>query len=293
MKRNRVSATGFTAFLILAAMPGCGRLDLIDYSPRITPDEFLRSQPHCHVRLASLDFILIQPSSTVIVYSVALLTMGVGLFFLRLRDGQRTRLWWGIGLLLSGFGALLAGTSYQAFGYEIKCAGRPFCTWTSWWELAYLLLTAAGMNAMLIAVAYSCTTGALRRFVCAYAGVSALLYTGAVLAGALVPIRLLVSFEGLMVAAAPAVALALGLAVRAYRERRDPVGLALLRTWAGFMMVIVAYALALATGITDRLWTYGIWFTENDVLHAGMILWVLHLAVALPGRLEDRRNPAS
>jgi hypothetical protein len=99
-----------------------------------------------------LEFTLIQPSSTVIVYSVALLTMAAGLHFLRRRHGQRTRLWWGIGLLLTGFGSLLAGSSYQAFGYEIKCAGRAFCPWTSWWEAAYLIFSAVGMNAMLVAV---------------------------------------------------------------------------------------------------------------------------------------------
>jgi hypothetical protein len=238
------------------------------------------------------DFILIQPSSTVIVYSVALLTLGVGLHFLRVRNNQQTRLWWGIGLLLLGFGALLAGTSYQAFGYEIKCSGREFCTWTSWWEVAYLIFSAAGMNAMLVAVAYSCTTGTLRKVLSACAAASAAVYVGVVLTGALVPVRFLVSFECLMLAAAPAVVLAFILTGRFFLERRDPMSLALLGTWAGFVMVIVAYVLALAMGITQKLRTEGIWFTENDVLHMGMILWMLHIATALPRRVEDMRDPA-
>ena len=282
---------GFVSFIFLTALSGCGRLDSIDYSPKITPEEFLRFQPYWHVKFAAFDFILIQPSSTVIVYSVALLTLGVGLYFLRVRESQRTRLWWGIGLLLSGFGALLAGTGYQAFGYEIKCAGREFCTWTSWWEVAYLILTAAGMNAMLVAVAYSCTTGTPRKALSAFAAASAATYAGAVLTGALVPVRFLVSFECLMLAATPAIVLALILTARTFHERRDRMSLGLLRTWGGFVMVIVAYIVALAMGITQMLWIRGIWFTENDVLHAGMILWVLHIAMSLPNTVEDMHDP--
>ncbi len=282
---------GFVSFIFLTALSGCSRLDSIDYSPKIAPETFLVSQPYWHMKFAAADFILIQPSSTVIVYSVALLTLGVGLYFFQVRKNQQTRLWWGIGLLLSGFGAMLAGTSYQAFGYEIKCADREFCTWTSWWEVAYLIFTAAGMNAMLVAVAYSCTTGTLRKVLSAFASASTALYTGVVLTGALVPIRFLVSFECLMLAATPAIVLALILPGRAFHERRDRMSLALLRTWAGFVMVIVAYVLALTMGITQTLWTRGIWFTENDVLHAGMILWILHIAVALPKTVEDMRAP--
>ena len=282
---------GFVSFLFLTVLSGCGRLDLIDYSPKITPEEFLGSLPYWQVKCAGLDFILIQPSSTVIVYFVALLTMGVGLHFLRLCRSQRTRLWWGTGLLLSGFGALLAGTSYQAFGYEIKCAGREFCTWTSWWEVGYLLLTAAGMNAMLIAVAYSCTTGILRKAVSAFAAAGTAVYAGVVLTGAFVPVRFPVSFECLMLAETPAMVLALILTGRAFQERRNPMNLALLGTWAGLVLVIVAYLLALAVGVTQMLWTRGIWFTENDVLHAGMILWILYVAAYLPNTVEDMQDP--
>ena len=96
-----------------------------------------------------------------------------------------------------------------------------------------------------------------------------------------------------MLAATPSLALALILASRSYCERRDRMSLALLGTWAGFVMVIVAYVLALAMGITQILWTRGIWFTENDVLHVGMILWILRITVALPRTVEDMRGPAT
>jgi len=290
-KRAHTALAEFAGLLLLACLWGCGRLDTIDYGPRVTPEAFLASQPHLHVRFFTADFILTQPSSTVIIYSAALLTMGVGLHFLRMRNGQWSRLWWGIGLLLSGFGALLAGTSYQAFGYEIKCIGREYCAWTSWWEVAYLLFTAAGMNAMLVAMACSCTTAMVRRIVSTYAVAGAAVYVGSVLAGALVPVRFLVSFEWLMLTAMPALVLALILTGRAFLMRRDAASRALLGAWAGLVMVMTAYLLAQSMEITQRLWSDGIWFTENDVLHTGLILWVLYVAAFLPGRMEDHRVP--
>lgn len=266
-------------------LSGCARLDTIPYAPRLTPEQFLAAQPHWCVQLPGLDFILIQPSSTVMVYAVGLLGIGAGYYFLRIRGAHRARFWWGAGLLLSGLGALLAGTSYQAFGYEIKCAGRAFCTWTSWWEVAYLLCTAAGMGALLAGVAFATTSGFLRRAACAFALLSAGCYAAAVLAGALIPVRFLVSFECLVLAAAPAAALALLLSART--PGGVMAGRALLKTWLGLILVIVAYGVALGAGLGPKLWAAGIWFTENDVLHLGMIAWIVYVVWALPARLQD------
>jgi len=70
------------------------------------------------------------------------------------------------------------------------------------------------------------------------------------------------------------------------------MNLALLRTWAVFVLVIGAYLLAQVLGITQVLWARGIWFTENDVLHVGMILWILHIDVYLSKTVEDMHDPA-
>ena len=109
---------------------GCQRLDTIDYSPAISPELFLQQQHWLKMNLFGFQFIWSQPSSTVIVYLVGFFTMYVGYRFLKTHNHQQSLFWWGVGLLLTGLGALFAGTSYQALGYELKCNGRTTCTYT-------------------------------------------------------------------------------------------------------------------------------------------------------------------
>lgn len=187
----------------LGLLAGCGRLDSIPYHPKQTPETWLTIQPSVNVRIGSDGIILVQPRSTVLVYLLGIVAIAVGLNFWRIRGKHRSRAWWGLALLLWGLGVLFAGTSYQAFSYEIKCAGREFCAWTSWWEVIYLMLSVASVDAMMVADAYSCTVGKRRKVMSCYALGHATLYILVVLVGALVPIKFLVSFELLLFVAAP------------------------------------------------------------------------------------------
>lgn len=98
-----------------------------------------------------------------------------------------------------GLGALLAGTCYEAFSYQIKYAGRAACVWTSRRQIGYLFVSVA----ILIAQAFSNATGTWRKLLTGYALLNLSLYTLMLLAGALTPVKFLISFELLLVVGAP------------------------------------------------------------------------------------------
>ncbi len=277
----------FIQFSLLSlVLSACGRLDSILYSPPQTPESWLQIQPYAKLN----GIIFVQPSTSIIVYLLGVITIGAGLYFLRIRKDQSSRLWWGIALLLWGIGAILAGTSYEAFSYHIKCAGREACLWTSWWELAYLIVSVWSIDAMTLAVAHSSTNGKLRRTLSVYAIFNALVYFVLVLVGAFIPIQFLISFELLLVVAAPGILaffIINGLRYFKYKQRIDFI---LCGAWLWLGVTIGAYFLYLISGNTNILWQKRIWFSENDVLHIGLIIWMIYLALILAPRVTDLKT---
>lgn len=276
-------------FYLLAALffASCNQLDTIEYSPKLTPEAFLSTQHWIKIQLGSLNFVLSQPSSSLIVYFVSFFTIYVGYKFLANTENQKSKFWWSMGLFLTGAGAVLAGTSYQAFGYELKCTGREFCRWTNWWEINYAFLSGLGMNAFLVACAHSNASGRFRKGIINYALLNSVIYSTLLFYGAFSPIQFLVSFEFLSLASTPSVFFFIWLYGKAYKQTNDKMNLYLRNTWIILIGVIVAYAVSLVLGITQILWAKGIWFTENDVLHVGMIYWVYYILVKLPDTVKD------
>jgi hypothetical protein len=58
-------------------------------------------------------------------------------------------------------------------------------------------------------------------------------------------------------------------------------------TWLWLGLTVGAYYLYLVLGVTQALRTRGIWFSENDVLHVGLIAWMLFIAFVVAPRLSD------
>ena len=116
---------------------------------------------------------------------------------------------------------------------------------------------------------------------------SALVYAAVVLTGALVPIRFLVSFELLILVAAPSIAVCIGLRALRWRRSRTGADLALLATWLWLVLSTGAYYAYLVLDIPRALWARGIWFTENDVLHVGLIAWMFSIALVIVPQLRD------
>jgi len=273
---------------------GFSRLKSIRYSdPELTPANWCEAQPCVKIRIASRKIILTQPTSTFLVYFLGVLTIAAGLYFLKIRDSEISRLWWCISLLLWGAGALLAGTSYQAFGYEIKCAGRQSCAWTSWWEVVYLMFQQVSMDAMLVAVAYSCTEGSLRVILSVYALVSAVVYVILTLVGGIVPVKSLITFNLMVRVSTPILVLFFVLNGWRYYLLREPMDLALLGTWILLLLTSAAYCIYNDLNITQKLWARGegIWFSQNDMLHICLILWVIYIATVVANRVKDYTVP--
>jgi len=277
---------------LLFLLTSCGRLDAIPYEPAQTPETWLQIQPFTEFKLGTQNIIFVQPSTSIIVYLLGVITIAVGLYIIKIRNGQRSRLWWGIALLLWGIGALLAGTSYEAFSYAIKCAGREACLWTSWWEVIYLILSVWSIDAMMLAVAYSSATGRLRRGLSVYAFVNAFVYFVFVMVGTFIPAKFLISFELLLVITAPSIIAFFVLNGWRYARYKEPLDLIYLGIWLWLGVTIAAYFLYLISGSTASLWDKGIWFSENDVLHIGLILWMICMARFLFPRVKDMIIPA-
>lgn len=241
------------------------------------------------INFLSRDIILTQPTSTFFVYFLGLLTIGVGMYFLLIQGSEVSRLWWGISLLLWGIGALLAGTSYQAFGYEIKCAGRQSCAWTSWWEVVYLMFQQVSMSAMLVAVSYSSTAGALLMILLAYALVSSVVYIIVTLIGGIIPVKSFITFDLMVKVSVPVLLLVFILSGWRYYALRTSMDLSLLGTWILLSLTGAAYYVYDKFDITGKLWARGagVWFSQNDVLHIGLILWMVYIATVVANRVKD------
>jgi len=293
--RGRPAPTAAAGLVLLALLAGllagCGRLESIPAPPPYDSAEaFLASRPHAEIVLGGSSLVVMEPSSSALVYGLGLLAVGLGLRFLATRRGERSRLWWGVSLVLWGLGAILAGTSYQAFGYEIKYAGRAAPAWTSWWEILYLLASVASIDAMALAVAHSSLAGKARRRLVFYAALNAGLYALVCLAGAFLPDKFLVSFELMVIFAWPGYLVFLAVNAKRYAKSRSPLDRSYVGVWLGLFAVTAAYYGYLRLGFTEALWARGLWFSANDLLHAGLVAWMLYIGLGVAPKVKDLRE---
>ncbi len=229
-----------------------------------------------------------QPSSSVLVYFLAAYTLFVAAHFWRNRGAHQSRLWWSISLLLTGIGAAVAGTSFQAFGYMIKCQPGGYCQLSSWWEIVYNILTVWGAGALLIAVAHAFFDRRGLTFSYYFAAVTSLLYTSICLYGAFSGRAFLISFELMILFCSPAFVGIVGWMLYRYYIDRDPDLRSYLLCWAILLITTLLYSLYLLAGLTLVLWQNSIWFSENDVLHVCMILWCYYVYRFLSPEVRDR-----
>jgi hypothetical protein len=264
------------------------RTESIWMIPNLTPAHFLQGMPYWTVTLFGNSFVLIQPSSTFFVYVLGFLMIGLGVLFLRNKKQERSRRYFGTGLILWGIGTLLAGTSYQAFGYVLKCAGLDYCTFTSKFELIYLLVTGFSIDFLVAGIAHASLPETKRNAWTRVAVVHSALYFLILFVGVLAPIYLLVTYEFFMAFYLGSFLLMFVWNIRHFRVQKDLVNRNLIVIWILFLLVNVGYFVALFSGYAEPLYeAAGIWFNANDVLHVLIILWAFAIYKMVYPILKD------
>lgn len=286
MKRG--PAAGIVAGTGLLAVTGCGPIDQILFTPETRPDQWCSLRP-C-VDLGGM--ILNEPLGSFLVYLLAAMSLWAGWHFWKNRGDQKSHYWWAWALILGGVSAACAGTSYQAFSYELKCAGRAVCVFTSWWEVAYMTIQNASVDCMVIAVAYSSTTGKFRQGLIKYAYANALLHLLVTIYGAATGTAFLISFELLLLFSMPALLTFLVLNGARFVRYRTKVDLILLGAWVGLFATNALYFAYFGAGLTQKYWQngQGFYFSENDVLHVGMIGWMLYFILVVAKGVRDLKD---
>jgi hypothetical protein len=253
--------------------------------PKITPSEYLSSIPYIY--LFHTDMILIKPSSTFFIYFLGIQTIVLGMSFLKDRQSD-AHLWWGLAMMFWGIGALLAGTSYQGFGYELKCNGYEYCLHTSWFELAYYYFTALSMSALGIAIAKTILPRDKQKFLFIYAKIAIVIYIILLLVGSIFQIRLLISYELFTIFFMPLYVIFFIYSVLLYKKKHDQLNQRLLVTWVLFLIVNVSYYIYYFLGIGDTIYlNTGVWFSANDVLHVLLICWMGYIQFHVKKFIDD------
>lgn len=260
-------------------------------TPLITPEEFLSEMPYLEFSLFGNTVILIQPSSTFFVYLLGVIMILIGIYFVLKKEIHAFNYYFGVGMILWGISALVAGSSYQAFGYELKCRNQDYCLFTSNFELVYLLITAYSINFLVVATGHITLDYKPRQWLVRFAIVDSLLYFLYLLIGSIIPIQFLISYEGFILFIGLNFILMFILNIHRYLKNKEAINHDFIIIWLGFLFVNVAYFAYLFSGIADDLYTNSnIWFNANDVLHILLMLWSILIFLLLRNKLISFRT---
>jgi len=225
------------------------------------------------------DLIIQQPSSSIIILILTIVTVGLGIHYL-LSKKTRFAYWLGVNFIFWGLGAFFAGISYQAFGYALKCVGLPRCTFTNWVELLYMTLTVISINAILMAYASLIHDYNKAVFLKRMALLSVGIYSIFQGIGMLIPVQFMISYEGMLLFLSPNIVIFM---VLSYRLRSEKLHHRLLNLWIIFIGINLAYFVALFADIGSIIMkSTGLWFNENDTLHVLLILWMIAWWIMIP-----------
>jgi hypothetical protein len=268
MKKRIVLYVGSTIVLLIMLLLPVSIL----MTPLMTPFEYLQTKPFINI----FGFTLIVPSSTFLVYLLGVITIMIGIKLKRLDEKHKQ--YWGISLIIWGIGTLLAGTSYQGLGFELKCSNQEYCLFTSWFELSYLYVTALSITVMAYAVSIkSLKNDHLNKYI-TITIVGFALYTISLLAGVLFEIQLLITYEWVLAFFLPYFVSFMMINVINNKHEANSLDKGLIQVWIGMLLINIFYFIYFLSGIGEIMYeNYGIWFSANDVLHIGLIGWMFYI----------------
>lgn len=284
-KQKQWIVLALTTYLTTLVLLGIFEPNGLSTDPPITPAAFLAERPH--VTLFD-GWTIIVPSSTIIVYLLGVQILLIGYHLLR--NAHRT---WGASLLFWGIGTILAGTSYQGLGYELKCDGNTVCLFTDWLELAYLFSTAISIALMGFAFAKQFTTGPTQSRLKKYSEIALIAYTMLLLLGSILEHRFLLSYELFTLFFMPLFLIFFLINLRRFQTQKDDLNRNFVILWILFLFVNLAYYAYYLPGITQTLYeNSGIWFSANDVLHVGLIGWFGYFYLYVLPHLHSQEQSA-
>jgi len=252
-----------------------GKVGTLFMVPEISTQAYLDQWPSLTIG----KLIIQQPSSSIIILILALLTMALGIHYVSSKK-SRFVYWLGINFIFWGLGALFAGLSYQAFGYYLKCSGLTHCVFTDWVELLYMTLTVISINCILMAYASLMKNYKLYLLLKKVAFSSVAVYSLFQGIGMLVPVQFMLSYEGMLLFLSPNIIIFIFLS---YTYRKEPLHHRMLSLWIVFIFINLAYFVALFGGQGQMIYnSTGLWFNENDTLHVLLILWMVAWWVKIP-----------
>lgn len=244
------------------------RIDTLLLYPLRSADAFLNQSPFITIN----NIIIQQPSSSILILLLALITILLGVEYLYYRTSKFS-IWLGINFIFWGFGAFLAGLSYQSFGYYYKCVGFEACTFTHWVELLYMSFTVLSINALLVSYSYSIDSSKIKTFIRYFSLRSVVMYSIFQGFGMILPNQFMVSYEGMLVFLSPNIIIMMWIS---FKHIKEDLHKKLWILWILFLGVNIAYFVALFAQQGPYLYlNFKIWFNENDTLHVFLALWML------------------